>query len=155
MANLYPFNVRVYGLLINEQREILVSDEQEYGIRFSKFPGGGLEFGEGLIDGLKREFEEECHMNVEVLSHLYTTDFFEASYFNDSQIISIYYLVRGSIPEDLPIATKIFDFGNVSTDTTCQRFRWVSVQDTKRMALTFRTDRVALEHLLQQTLRYL
>ena len=53
---MYPFNVRVYGLLINDKNEILISDEQEYGTRFTKFPGGGLEFGEGLIDGLKREF---------------------------------------------------------------------------------------------------
>jgi len=44
------FNVRVYGLLINDRNEILISDEQEYGMQFSKFPGGGLEYGEGLIN---------------------------------------------------------------------------------------------------------
>ena len=44
---MYPFNVRVYGLLINDQNQILISDEQEYGMQFSKFPGGGLEYGEG------------------------------------------------------------------------------------------------------------
>ena len=70
------FNVRVYGLLINECNEVLISDEQEYGMRFTKFPGGGLELGEGLTDGLKREFVEECQVEVEVLSHFYTTDFF-------------------------------------------------------------------------------
>jgi len=69
------FNVRVYGLLINENNELLISDEKEYGKRFSKFPGGGLEIGEGLIDGLKREFMEECNMPVKVLQHYYTTDF--------------------------------------------------------------------------------
>ena len=37
---MYKFNVRVYGLLINADDEILISDEQEYGMRFSKFPGG-------------------------------------------------------------------------------------------------------------------
>jgi len=50
---MYQFNVRVYGLLINDRQEILISDEQEYGIQFTKFPGGGLEYGEGLTDGLK------------------------------------------------------------------------------------------------------
>ncbi|HEX3384761.1 MAG TPA: NUDIX domain-containing protein, partial [Mucilaginibacter sp.] len=61
------FNVRVYGLLINDNDQILISDEQEYGMQFSKFPGGGLEFGEGLIDGLKREFVEECNVEVEIV----------------------------------------------------------------------------------------
>ena len=31
------FNVRVYGLLINPNNEVLISDEEEYGFRFSKF----------------------------------------------------------------------------------------------------------------------
>lgn len=73
---MYQFNVRVYGLLINDDQEILISDEQEYGMQFTKFPGGGLEYGEGLTDGLKREFIEECNAEVDVLSHFYTTDFF-------------------------------------------------------------------------------
>ena len=90
---MYPFNVRVYGLLINAGGEILISDEQEYGMRFTKFPGGGLEAGEGLIDGLKREFVEECDAEVEVLSHFYTTDFYVKSAFNNSQVISVYYTV--------------------------------------------------------------
>ncbi|MBS1528392.1 MAG: NUDIX domain-containing protein, partial [Bacteroidetes bacterium] len=76
---MYKFNVRVYGLLINDGGQVLLSDEQEYGMRFSKFPGGGLEYGEGLIDGLKREFVEECNVEVDVLSHFYTTDFFVQS----------------------------------------------------------------------------
>src|SRR6478735_10288577 len=88
------FNVRVYGLLINEANEVLISDEQEYGFKFTKFPGGGLEYGEGLIEGLKREFVEECNTEVEVISHFYTTDFFVKSAFNDSQIISVYYNVK-------------------------------------------------------------
>ena len=61
---MYPFNVRVYGLLINEFDQVLLSDEEESGFRFSKFPGGGLEYGEGLIDGLKREFMEELGIEV-------------------------------------------------------------------------------------------
>src|SRR6202789_2939499 len=104
------FNVRVYGLLINGDNEILISDEQEYGMRFTKFPGGGLEFGEGLVDGLKREFIEECDAEIEVLSHFYTTDFFVKSAFNDSQIISVYSTVNNIKPLNLSIKTKVFDF---------------------------------------------
>lgn len=104
------FNVRVYGLLINQNNEVLVSDEEEYGFRFSKFPGGGLELGEGLIDGLKREFVEECAAEIEVLSHFYTTDFFEKSSFNDSQVISVYYLVKEKAPLQLAFKDTIYDF---------------------------------------------
>lgn len=70
------FNVRVYGLLINDKREVLISDEKEYGTLFSKFPGGGLEYGEGLIDGLKREFLEECDMEIDVVKHFLYNAFF-------------------------------------------------------------------------------
>jgi ADP-ribose pyrophosphatase YjhB (NUDIX family) len=75
------FNIRVYGLLINHNQEILLSDEELNGKRFTKFPGGGLEFGEGLLEGLKREFMEECNMEIEINSHFYTTDFFVQSIF--------------------------------------------------------------------------
>src|ERR1700748_1807551 len=88
------FNVRVYGLLINDNNQVLLSDEHEYGMDFTKFPGGGLEYGEGLTEGLKREFMEECAIRVVIDSHFYTTDFFVKSAFNDSQIISVYYTVR-------------------------------------------------------------
>ena len=102
---MYNFNVRVYGLLINEHNEVLLSDEQEFKHRFIKFPGGGLEYGEGLIDGLKSEFIEECNAGVEIVRHFYTTDFFVKSAFNDSQIISVYYVVKNIAPLDLSIKT--------------------------------------------------
>ena len=50
------FNIRVYGLLINEQKQVLVSDELIRGSYITKFPGGGLEFGEGTRNCLQREF---------------------------------------------------------------------------------------------------
>ena len=50
------FNVRVYGLLINTKNEILVSDERRAGISFTKFPGGGLVFGEGLSEALLEKY---------------------------------------------------------------------------------------------------
>src|SRR6185312_7962200 len=107
---MYPFNVRVYGILINNDNQVLISDEQEYGFRFTKFPGGGLEPGEGLIDGLKREFVEECNLNIEVISHFYTTDFYVKSAFNDSQISSVYYRVKNIDPINLNMNTVLVDF---------------------------------------------
>lgn len=103
------FNVRVYGILINDQKQVLVSDELIKGKRYTKFPGGGLEFGEGTKDCLVREFMEEVKLKVEVQEHVYTTDFFQLSAFHpDQQIISIYYTVRALEPLTFPIADTPF-----------------------------------------------
>jgi ADP-ribose pyrophosphatase YjhB (NUDIX family) len=145
---MYNFNVRVYGLLINEHNELLISDEQEYGMRFTKFPGGGLEFGEGLIDGLKREFVEECDVEVAVLNHFYTTDFFVKSAFNDSQIISVYYVVKNITPINLNIKTVVFDFDGEGE--VLQAFRWVKISDLHRENFPFPTDQEVAKLLESQ-----
>jgi len=132
------FNVRVYGLLINDQNEVLISDEQEYGMRFTKFPGGGLELGEGLADGLKREFLEECNCEVEIIKHFYTTDFFVRSAFNDSQVISVYYLVKNTSPLNLIFKTVVFDFDGEGD--ILQSFRWVKLADLGSEEFLFPTD---------------
>ena len=145
---MYPFNVRVYGILINNAGQVLISDEQEYGMRFTKFPGGGLEPGEGLIDGLKREFVEECNLNVEVISHFYTTDFYVKSAFNDSQIISVYYLVKNIDPINLNMKTVVFDFDNEGD--VLQVFRWVKVDELNTEDFIFPTDKKVAELLLSK-----
>ena len=144
---MYPFNVRVYGLLINDQNQILMSDEQEQGMRFVKFPGGGLEYGEGMIEGLKREFVEECHVEIEIIRHFYTTDFFVKSAFNDSQIISIYYLVKNIDPINLNIKTVVFDFDGEGD--TLQAFRWVNLTDLHLEDFIFPTDERVAELLIE------
>ncbi|RQO74224.1 NUDIX hydrolase [Pedobacter sp. KBW06] len=142
------FNVRVYGLLINEDQQVLISDEQSGGKIFSKFPGGGLELGEGLIDALKREFMEECNAEIEVLEHFYTTDFYEKSSFNDSQILSIYYLVKAVHPLQLNFKSKVFDFDGDSL----QSFRWIDLAALKMEDVTFKTDQTVVELLtIKQT----
>ena len=105
------FNIRVYGILINENRQVLVSDEHIRGGYYTKFPGGGLEFGEGTRDCLKREFMEEMSLNVSIGDHIYTTDFFQMSAFNPShQIISIYYFAHALESITVPLRDKPFDF---------------------------------------------
>ncbi|MCC8407882.1 NUDIX domain-containing protein [Mucilaginibacter sp. UR6-1] len=143
-------NVRVYGLLINDDNQVLLSDEREYGMEFIKFPGGGLEYGEGLIDGLKREFMEECAMDIEVLSHFYTTDFFIKSAFNDSQILSVYYLVKNTHPINLTIKTKAFDFDGDGNVEILQAFRWVAISELQPEDVTFPTDQRVVALLRQQ-----
>ena len=123
------FNIRVYGVLINEQKQVLVSDEYIRGGYYTKFPGGGLELGEGTRDCLKREFKEEMDLEVEIGEHLYTTDFYQVSAFNPAhQIISIYYLVNAMEDIKVPLRTKEFDFDE----------QQMEVYNRTRMTETFR-----------------
>ena len=125
------FNIRVYGILINEQKQVLVSDEFIRGNYFTKFPGGGLEMGEGTRDCLKREFKEEMNLNVEVGDHIYTTDFYQKSAFNpDHQIVSIYYYTKALEPITSPLRTKEFDFDEAQLqvyekDNEIETFRFI------------------------------
>ena len=139
------FNVRVYGLLINEQQEVLLTDEQVQGYRFTKFPGGGVEFGEGLSEALKREFIEECNTEVEVTGHFYTTDFFVKSAFNDSQIISIYYMVKPVGDLNFVVKTNLFEFD--AEGDNLQSFRWKKLDELKPEDVTFPIDRYVIELL--------
>ncbi len=116
----YPFNVRVYGALISNAH-ILVSHEHYQGLSFTKLPGGGLEFGEGMREALHREFMEELGIEVRVGEHIYTTDFFIASAFNpEVQLISVYFRVHWAAgnpegPSDLPELQALGDSGQVLT----------------------------------------
>ena len=105
------FTIRVYGILLNTNKQVLVSDEHIRGSYYTKFPGGGLELGEGTRDCLKREFMEEMNLHVEVGAHIYTTDYYQMSAFNPSdQIIAIYYFAKAMEAIKAPLRTIPFDF---------------------------------------------
>lgn len=103
------FNIRVYGIVIDSQHSVLLSKEQYRDLVFVKFPGGGMKYGEGTIDTLRREFVEELGVQPIAFEHFYTTDFFQKSILDDSQIMSIYYLVQ------LPEEAIIPDFSDTGT----------------------------------------
>src|SRR4030042_4706520 len=100
------FNIRVYGLIINDRSQVLLSDEYMLDQRMTKFPGGGLRFGEGPADCIKREAIEEFGQEIEIMKHFYTTPFFQkALFYPDHQLISVYYRIR--FPE--PVRFRISD----------------------------------------------
>ncbi|WP_107039178.1 NUDIX domain-containing protein [Brumimicrobium mesophilum] len=133
------FNIRVYGILINSKNEVLLSDERRFGKEFTKFPGGGLELGEGLKDCLKREFQEELHLEIEVQELIYLTDFYQKSAFHkDDQIISVYYSVSAHDLGIIPVKEIPFDF----EVNAIEAHRWKRVEDLKDEDLTFPIDKL-------------
>jgi len=121
----FPFVVRVYGLIQNTRDEILVTDEFQIDRRMTKFPGGGLEYGEGTVDCLRREIREECNgQEITNIRHFYTTDFFQQAFFyNEKQLISIYYLAELQGDPVFKISETAFDFKEEVNGS--QSFRWI------------------------------
>lgn len=140
--------IRVYGLLITEKNQVVLSDEFIKGGYYTKFPGGGLEFGEGTRDCLKREFKEEMNLEVEVGEHIYTTDYFQMSAFNPShQIISIYYFVKALEPFRVRFKNKIFDFEPhqiADPSGESEVFRLVEWEEFKEDTVTLPIDKIAV-----------
>ncbi len=132
------FNIRVYGLLIEEGR-LLVADEINFGIKMTKLPGGGLEFGEGLEAGLKREWQEELQVEIEVGEVFYVNPFLQISAFSDEEeVMGIYFWVRALAPLAVPFSDRPLYFEE--EEEGAQIFRWISLTEMKPEDFTFPID---------------
>ncbi|MFP4469464.1 MAG: NUDIX domain-containing protein [Bacteroidales bacterium] len=143
------FNIRVYGIAFDERKRLLITDEYRLGMRMTKFPGGGLELGEGTIDCLRRECREEFGQEIRILDHFYTTDYFQPTYLLKSphQLISIYYLIEPEFPEKITVSEKAFDFKD---EEGAQTFRWVDLKSFDEEMMTFPIDRKVLGMLKEK-----
>lgn len=150
--------IRVYGILINEQQQILVSDEYIRGMYITKFCGGGLEEGEGTRDCLRREFMEEMNLQVEVGEHFYTTDYYQPSAFRKGdQIMSIYYKVKPLEPIAAPLRSQPFQFDEREMNTYKQTgetetFRFINLTDFNEECLTLPIDKIVAKMVLAENL---
>lgn len=135
------FNIRIYGVCINNQDEVLVSNERYKDLSFTKFPGGGLEWGEGTVDCLKREFQEEFGLDVTVGELFYLTDFFQVSAFSDNdQVISIYY--EFSLNQEL---NPEFWSGDKS-----EQLSWLSLTNLNEDIFRFPIDKLVCKKLINR-----
>lgn len=146
-------SIRVYGILINENKQLLVSDEMIRGNYYTKFPGGGLEFGEGTRDCLQREFKEEMDLAVAIGDHIYTTDYYQESAFKPGQqIFSIYYFAQPLEPIKAPLRDKPFVFDEEQLKkhelTHCtESFRFIDWKDVNADIVTLPIDKIVVEML--------
>src|SRR3954451_7482934 len=146
------FTIRVYGILIDENKRVLLSDEFIRGDYFTKFPGGGMEFGEGTRDCLKREFKEETGLDVTIGEHIYTTDYFQISAFNKKdQIVSIYYYAHPNDPNELlklNTKTTVFDFAQhqvADKIVQCELLRWIEWNELTEDKVSLPIDKIVVK----------
>ena len=134
---------RAYGILINEAQEVLVSDEFRFGRYFRKFPGGGVEKGEGIIDVLKREFKEELSLEIDSHEFLFFNDYFQQSSFDpNAQVTCFYYLVKCSKAKDM-----VLENYEIPLTENGEKQQWILVNELKIEQLTFPIDQDALKAL--------
>jgi len=149
MSTPHSFNIRVYGLLINPINEVLITDEYRLDMYMTKFPGGGLEYGEGTIDCLKREFKEELNINIEVKEHFYTTDYFQkALSFKNMQLLSIYYIISS---KDIDTIKSTCIVNEIPAIEGNQSFRWINISQLNTKDFTFPIDKKVVELLKERT----
>lgn len=139
------FVIRVYGFIINDDHEILIAEEFHYDTFMRKFPGGGLEHGEGIVDCLRRELKEELGFNLSILEQVFITPTFVTSAFNNSaQVIGVYFRVR-------PVEEMISLYRENSlppTENGVEIFKWISIDALSKSDFTFTTDQDAFEYLV-------
>jgi 8-oxo-dGTP pyrophosphatase MutT (NUDIX family) len=137
-------SIRVYGIYLDNDKGLLVTDEIIKDKKITKFPGGGLKLGESTINALKREWQEELNVEIEVIKHIHTTDFFQISIFNpEVQVIGIYYQVKPISKLNITIKNNKFDFSNNEK----QIFRFIKNFSNKDLSLP--TDQKAINEFLK------
>jgi 8-oxo-dGTP diphosphatase len=147
------FTLRVYGILIwvpaSGRPHVLVADEIIKGRRITKFPGGGLEYGEGTRECLVREIEEELGMEAFDLEHFYTTDVFQQSIFHDRpmQVISVYYTFKVAEASSLAVLDSPFAYADPAMK---EGFRWLDLSTASSEHLDLPIDRIVLGMLMER-----
>ena len=133
-------NVRVYATVLKDKK-ILSLHEEYVGEYLLKFVGGGLEFGESIVECLHREFEEELNLKIKNLEHFYTQEDFLVSKFRDNeQLLTIYYLAEIVDEEDLIIR-----------DSCIEKVEWISLE-TDELPFPLPVDKIVFDLLKKRFL---
>lgn len=133
-------NIRVYACAVKDKK-VLTLFEEYAGEQLMKFPGGGLEFGEGLIECLHREFDEELNVKIEVVEHFYTQEDFLVSRFRENeQLLTIYYIVNITTEEDFLIL-----------DPCIEKAEWIDI-DTPNNPFPLPIDKIVFDKLKEKFL---
>ena len=127
-------NVRVYVAIVKEKK-VFALFEKYAGASLLKFPGGGLEYGEGTIECLQREMDEELNLQLKNVQHFYTQEDFVVSRFRENeQLLTIYYTAE--IVDESAFFIK---------DKSIEKVDWISLEVENPFTLP--VDRIVFEKL--------
>ncbi len=133
-------NVRVYATIVKDNK-VLVLHEEYVGEQLMKFPGGGLEFGESVLECVQRELDEELNIKVKNIEHLYTQeDFLVSKFRNSEQLLTIYYLAEMVEENELLIM-----------DPCIEKIEWVSLE-TEENPFPLPIDKIVFDVLKKKFL---
>ena len=133
-------NVRVYATIVKDNK-VLVLHEEYVGEQLMKFPGGGLEFGESVLECVQRELDEELNIKVINIEHLYTQeDFLVSKFRNSEQLLTIYYLAEMVEENELLIM-----------DPCIEKIEWVSLE-TEENPFPLPIDKIVFDVLKKKFL---
>ena len=99
----YDFNIRVTGILIENNKILLVKQRVSEKRNWS-LPGGKLEQGEAIEQGIIREMKEETGLDVEIIRLLYLCDVAAS----DNTLLHITFLLK-RIAGDIALPTNEFE----------------------------------------------
>lgn len=130
-------NIRIYACCIKD-RKVLALYEEYAGEALLKLPGGGLEFGESVIECLHREFDEELNLKIKNIQHFYTQeDFLESKFRENEQLLTVYYTADLVDEDELIIR-----------DPCIEKVEWISLDQENPFTLPI--DALVFEKLKQR-----
>lgn len=137
--------IRVYALIVKKDK-ILLSDEFWFDTPMTKFPGGGLEMGEGIRDCLLRELKEELKITPKSIDHFFTyEDLIVSEFISKTQVIPIYYLCEIEDNSQIEVSEYRYDFKKL--ENGAMRNRWIDLDLLDESEMTFKNDKLALRKL--------
>jgi ADP-ribose pyrophosphatase YjhB (NUDIX family) len=136
--------VRVYGFLEDAHGRVLVSAERFRGKPLVKYPGGGVEWGEGIREALVREFQEELKLDVTVGDLVYFNEFPVVSAFDpEVQVFSFFYRVVAAGPMEFTTYPEV----EVPLEDG-ERAVWVPLAELATVAFTYMIEQEATKAFL-------
>lgn len=137
--------IRVYALIVKNDK-ILISDEFWYDTPMTKFPGGGLELGEGIKDCLLRELKEELNVSPKMIEHFFTyDDLIISEFIANTQVIPVYFLCEIENDAEIEVSEYRYDFKKL--ENGAMRNRWIDLDLLDESEMTFKNDKLALKKL--------
>lgn len=138
--------VRVYGILEDAQGHVLVSAERFRGKPLVKYPGGGVEWGEGIREALVREFQEELQLDVAVGELVFFNEFPVVSAFDpEVQVFSFFYHVSAVGPMAFETYSTV-----AVPDEEGERAVWVSKAELAHVPFSFPIEQEATKVYLRR-----